>query len=461
MLKKFKKAQFKIVTLARCAGFYARRLRAEKVTRRVVTSVAAFALVLQLTAGVFPFASTTVGAVGDDDTIRGGITSKQDLLVKYDRNSDGGGHNDIKQIYSHFGISRQDIANSTMGSYKTNDFNGQIKTVGRSNWPNSGRTAVAVEGASTSIYTGPFLDNANSKAFVMPALIGKRSSDGQWFAVTLNCGNIVYTVTPKPLPKPVAAVCTSLTATRTSRTAFKFTTKYTTGSDKFKSITYVISDATGNEIARTSSSTYTQTKAGTYTVKAIINVTDAAGKAKTISSDACRAQFTVLPPATGSSTSPKKCTIPGKEHLSATSPRCKEDVMCTIVGKEDLTADDPACVDVCDDNDTSNDTSRCEAPAAVTPMCTVVGKENLPANSRDCVASTATPMCTVVGKENLTADSPDCVRDVVAPAAPARELPKTGLGEDILKVTGIGSLIASVGYYVASRRGLMGAFLNR
>jgi hypothetical protein len=441
MVKKFKQAQNKIITLARRAGFYARRLRAEKITKRAVMSVAVFALVLQLTAGAFPFAGTTVGAVGDDNIVRGGITSKEDLLAMYDRNSDSGGHSDIKQIYSHFGVSRQDIANSTMGTYKTNDFNGQLKTIGRTNWPNSGRTEVAVEGASTSIYTGPFLDNANSKAFVMPALIGKRSADGQWFAVTLNCGNIVYSVTPPPLPKPVAAVCTSLSATRTGRSNFKFTTRYTSGSDTVKNVTYVISDANGKEIARTTNSTYTQTKAGTYTVKAIVNVTDAEGKQKTISSDACRAQITVPPAATGSSTSPKRCTIPGKENLSATDPDCKEVAKCTIAGKEDLDATDPNCKE--------------------DAMCTVVGRENLPADDPACVEpapAVTTPKCTVTGKTDLDAASPNCVEDRTAP--PAR-LPETGLGEDILKFTGLGSLIASIGYYVASRRGLMSVLMNR
>jgi LPXTG-motif cell wall-anchored protein len=45
--------------------------------------------------------------------------------------------------------------------------------------------------------------------------------------------------------------------------------------------------------------------------------------------------------------------------------------------------------------------------------------------------------------------------------APPQELPKTGLGEDILKVTGVGSIIAAVGYYAASRRNLLNAFLSR
>jgi hypothetical protein len=381
-------------------GFYANRLRKERVTKVLAAATASLALVLQLTVGVLPFTSTPVGAVGDDNIIRGGITSKADLLAMYDSGSDNSGHTDIKQIYTHFGISRQDIVNSTMGSYKTNDFGGQIKSIGRTNWPNAGRSAVQVADSSTTVYTGPFLDNANAKAFTMPALIGKRSIDGQWFGVTLNCGNIVYTVTPPPAPKPVPAVCTSMTATRTSRTNYKFKTEYTLGTDKLKSITYVVTDESGTEVSRSTSAAYTQSTAGTYSVKAIIKVTDAAGTEKTLADDDCNATFTISPPATPISTAPKPCPV--------------------------------------------------------------VGKENLPASSADCKEVVPTEMCPIVGKENLPKNSPDCV-EVVTPVAPTppAELPKTGLADDVMKVTGLGSVITAIGYYAASRRGLLSAFLSR
>jgi hypothetical protein len=91
--------------------------------------------------------------------------------------------------------------------------------------------------------------------------------------------------------------------------------------------------------------------------------------------------------------------------------------------------------------------------------CPVVGKENIRNDSNDCF----TP-CPIVGKENLRKDSNDCVTPVITKpvvTAPPQELPKTGLGEDILKVTGVGSIIAAVGYYAASRRNLLNAFLSR
>lgn len=42
-------------------------------------------------------------------------------------------------------------------------------------------------------------------------------------------------------------------------------------------------------------------------------------------------------------TPPKKCTVPGKEHLPENDPKCKPDPKCTIPGKENLKPDDPKC----------------------------------------------------------------------------------------------------------------------
>ena len=360
-------------------GFYANRLRKENVTKVIAASAASLALVLQLTVGVLPFTGTTVSATGDDNIIRNGISSKEELLAMYDSGSDNAGHTDIKQIYTHFGITRQDIANSTMGSYKTNDFNGQIKSIGRTNWPNAGRTAVQVTDSSTTVYTGPFLDNANSQAFTMPALIGKRSVDGQWFGVTLNCGNIVYTVTPPPVPVPTPpapkptpiARCDSMSVAQISRTEFEFSSRYTAENVTYKSTEYVVTNDAAQVIARTANTRYVQETPGTYTVQAYITFIED-GKEKVVTAVNCADKFTVK--------------------------------------------------------------------AVVTPVATV-------------------PKCEVPGKEHLPKNSPDCV--VTPVATPPQELPKTGLGEDLLKVTGVGSLIAAIGYYAASRRGLLSAFLNQ
>lgn len=53
--------------------------------------------------------------------------------------------------------------------------------------------------------------------------------------------------------------------------------------------------------------------------------------------------------------------------------------------------------------------------------------------------------CEIPGKEHLPKDSKDCVE------TPVTELPTTGIG-DFMPVLGAGSLIAAIGYYIASRR---------
>lgn len=164
------------------------------------TGLAVMALVLQAFGALVP--STAQAAVSDpaDNVIYEGAANKNELLAIYDRNRDSAGHTDIQAIYSHFGVTRQDLANASEGTYYTDDQGGRIGSVGRLDWKAPGRYAVNVPGASTSIYSGAFLDGYNNKHYPMKALIGQRAVDGQWFAITLDCGNIVYTKMPS---KPV------------------------------------------------------------------------------------------------------------------------------------------------------------------------------------------------------------------------------------------------------------------
>ena len=199
-------------------GFYAKRLRKEEATRRIGLVFTVLALVVQSFAVFSP--PEAANAANGDNVIYSGIASKDDLLAIYDRGVDSAGRADIRQIYTHFGVSRQDIANATVGTYYTNDFNGQLKTVGRNDWGVSNRSAVRVTDTNTTVYTGQFLDGYNYKRWPMKALIGTRSVDGAWFAITMDCGNVVYVVPPPPVKRPVAA-CSALTVTPISRTKMR------------------------------------------------------------------------------------------------------------------------------------------------------------------------------------------------------------------------------------------------
>ena len=421
-------------SLLRRVSFYWNRLRKEKVTKVVAASVASLALVLQLTAGVLPIGGDTAMAAGDDNIVRNGVTSKADMLAVYDRNSDGAGHNDIKAIYTHFGVTRQDIANTTMGSYKSNDFNGQLKTIGRSNFTNSGRSAVKVN-STTTIYTGPFLNGDNNRPVVQKALIGKRAVDGKWFAITLDCGNLVYVDMP-PKPKPPvtpAAVCTSLTITSLTRNSVKLSARASvSGGAKISAYRYVITKDGGSQVldrsipttGTSSSINFTAPSDGTYTAK--LTVQTSAG-AKT--ADACTKSFTVKP-------------APVKEV------GVKKIEVCVLETKEMDMINEVEF----DENLHSRDDSDCEEVVET------------PRNIEVCVTETG-ELDTI--REDEFDDSlhsmtlADCDDETPVTPAPVQELPRTGLGENIVSVFGLGSVIASVGYYVASRRGLLSAMLNR
>ncbi len=83
--------------------------------------------------------------------------------------------------------------------------------------------------------------------------------------------------------------------------------------------------------------------------------------------------------------------------------------------------------------------------------CPIPGKEHLPKDSPDC-KETPEEKCKVPGKEHLPADSEDCKEDEVSAPEEPTELPKTGAGEALLSVLGLGSLTGVAGAYIASRR---------
>lgn len=291
-------------------GFYAKRLRKEEATRRIGLIFTALALVVQSFAVFTP--PEVTNAANGDNVIYSGITSKEDLLQVYDRGVDSAGRNDIRQIYTHFGVSRQDIANANIGTYYTNDFNGQIKTVGRSNWGVANRQPVKVTDSNTTVYTGGFLDGYNSKRWPMRALIGQRSVDGAWFAITLDCGNVVYVVPPPPVKRPNAS-CTALRVTPITRTKVRLsTTAAVVDGATITGYTYTVKDKSGLQVSSQRAATpeleVTLPRDGTYTATTTVH-TSVGDR----TSAACASALTISPE--------PRCPL--NPALVQSSPECK------------------------------------------------------------------------------------------------------------------------------------------
>jgi uncharacterized repeat protein (TIGR01451 family) len=294
-------------------GFYARRLRKEEMTRRTGLIFIALSLVVQSFAVFSP--PEPANASNADNIIYSGIRNKEDLLAVYDRGSDSAGRKDIKEIYTHFGITRADIANMQMGSYNTGDFDGQLKSVGRSDWGVAYRKPVQVANSATTVYTGGFI-GTHGKSWPMPALIGTRSIDGAWVAITLDCGNPVYAVPPPPVKNPVAT-CTALSVAAINRNSIRMNAKaLTTDGATISGYNYTIKNAKGvavfnqhvTDTKTTSSLEHNLVADGIYTAQ-VTAITSVGEK----SAPTCVASFVVSPE--------PRCPV--NTGLTASSPDCK------------------------------------------------------------------------------------------------------------------------------------------
>jgi len=299
-------------------GFYAKRLRKEESTRRIGLIFTALALVVQTFAVFNP--PESANAASGNNIIYSGFSSKSELLSIYDRNKDSAGHGDLQQIYSYFGISRQDINNGSWTTFNSRDFNSTIESVGRSTYSWQ-RDPHSIPGTSTTVY-GSKLYQFDSTAWTKAhgstyyAVVGKRAVDGQWFAIMSGCGNPAYIKLPPPPPKP-AALCSGLTIAPISRTKFSFSAKAAVSNGAtISGYAYTIKNSAGTPVytktqpstATTNSITYDFTKDGKYT--ATVVVLTSVGQQ---TAPACQKPLTVSPEA--------RCVL--NPDLPISSPDCK------------------------------------------------------------------------------------------------------------------------------------------
>ena len=299
-------------------GFYAKRLRKEESTRRIGLIFTALALIVQTFAVFSP--PESANAANGDNIIYGGIQSKSDLLSIYDRNTDSAGHKDLQQIYSYFGVTRQDIVNGTWTTFNSRDFNSTIQSVGRSTYSWQ-RTPYSIPGTSTTVY-GSYLWKFDSTSWTLKhgsmyyALVGKRAVDGKWFAIMSGCGNVAFTSLPPPPPQP-NAFCSLLSITPISRNEFGFTAKAATEHNAtISGYNYTIKDANGSVVAIQHSPSnapsdnfnYTFQKDGSYTASVVV---DTSVGQKT--SPDCQKSLTVSPQ--------PRCAL--NSALTSDSPDCK------------------------------------------------------------------------------------------------------------------------------------------
>ncbi len=243
-------------------------------------------------------------------------------------------------------------------------------------------------------------------------------------------------------------LCKSLGITQVDRTNFKFATSYLAENATFKSVTYVIKNEAGATVdTKTSTSTtlnYTQSTVGKYTVQATVTFT-VNGQDETATSEYCKGKFEVKK----EDKDIKVCELATKKIV--TIKESQFDSSKYSKNLDDCKEKPPVKIEVCD--------------LTTKKIVTIKESDFDPAkyskNLKDCEEVKNIKVCDLTTKQIVTINEKDfdstkystdlskCETPVTPP-----ELPKTGMGENIAAIVGLGALIASAAYYVASRRAL-------
>lgn len=261
-------------------GFYARRLRKEEATRRAGLIMTALALVVQSFAVFSP--PEAVNAASSADFIPGGVSSKQDLLNNYDRDT-----GKLKSVLKSLGITRGEVQNVSK------------RTIGERGYYNWSRTSLYSHsqgqrswdyGGGTVFYR-PMTLTAGAKT--THAVFAGHSKIFGWFAIKIDCGNIITSKPPRA-PKPAVA-CESLNAKRLAPTRFRLSaTASKKDGARIQGFTFIVKGG-GKTVSETintnnnsASYVYQNDKPGTYRAQVIVK--SSLGKKK---SPDCRDTFDI------------------------------------------------------------------------------------------------------------------------------------------------------------------------
>lgn len=189
-------------------GFYAKRLRKEEVTRRFTVLFVVLALIMQSLA-VFS-APESANASSEQDIIRGGVSSLEDFLLRYDHNED-----DLKDIFDTLGVTKAEIANAKPSRINTNrdthlltrygQLNAASNEVGLSYQKSAGGTGIR--------YFSPLL-GISAQPHSYDGWEGSSTAIG-WFAIMKTNGGLVTQGLPSNID-PVALGTPAATKTITA-----------------------------------------------------------------------------------------------------------------------------------------------------------------------------------------------------------------------------------------------------
>jgi uncharacterized repeat protein (TIGR01451 family) len=310
-------------------------------------------------------------------------------------------------------------------------------------------------------------------------LVNKAKVNTGGYAVE-DTANVTVNKDCKPTVK---YTCDALNVITVDKTHFKFNTTYTAENATFKSVTYVVKNAAGTVVdTKTSTSTsldYTQATVGKYTVQATVTFT-VDGQEKTATSEGCKGSFEVkeTPPVVKYTCDALNVMVVDRTHFTFTTTYTAQNA--TFKGVTYTIKDASGkIVDTITATGTSSNYTQTTAGKYTVQAAVIfnVNGQDKTVTSEGCKAMFEVPslpsnitVCELATKTLVTINEKDFNTDkhskdlskcastpVVPPVTPPvtpPELPHTGMTENIVAIVGLGAIVASVAYYIASRRAL-------
>lgn len=292
----------------------------------------------------------------------------------------------------------------------------------------------------------------------------------------------------KPEVKTASVICKDLTVATISRTRYTFTATKTVENATFKKFIFVITDASGKEITRKDSTsgvlTYDQTTAGSFAVQASV-VATVNGQDKTVTSTSCKKSFTITQDSSAICNSLTPALVKDNTYRftvnASTTGNAKLDAADFTFGDgqaakgikpsatNKVTADHTYTKD---GNYTITATLHftgvtstgitCQAKLTIKPdVC--AHNPQLPKDSPDCKppVEECKPGIPVGSKDcETTPPKQECKPGVEVGSKGCDTIPETGPAEVAGGVLGLSGLVTAGGYYIRSRRDLMGTIFK-
>jgi uncharacterized repeat protein (TIGR01451 family) len=189
-------------------AFYAKRMKGEAAVRRLGVLFITAALIIQFLAVLAPTQPTL--ASSDNDLITGGIGSKSQAVTACSNNVRSYG-----SILNNYGISCNDVANGSVMTLNSTNYNGQLFSMG---WNpqgarnvNTGKltseTPANIPGANSPAYWRYLASWDTYASSSYTAIQLKSSITGKTYFILFNCGNLVSIGVP-PAYSPPKDYCT-------------------------------------------------------------------------------------------------------------------------------------------------------------------------------------------------------------------------------------------------------------